>query len=85
MIDLTLRELPDPCRSQLTRPVQTDKGGNPEVVKESQKKRGASVELVDEVIALISEWKSSEYRGRTSQPAKLYGAAIGCQRQRVDD
>ena len=43
------------------------------MVKESQKKRGASVELVDEVIALISEWKSSEYRGRKSQPAKLYG------------
>jgi hypothetical protein len=37
--------------------VQTDKGGNPDVVRESQKKRGASVELVDEVIAIFAEHK----------------------------
>ncbi|KDN43210.1 serine-tRNA ligase [Tilletiaria anomala UBC 951] len=36
--------------------LQPEKGGNPELVKESQKKRGASVELVDDVLALYKEW-----------------------------
>lgn len=35
---------------------RVDKGGNPEVVRESQRKRGASVEVVDEIIALDREW-----------------------------
>lgn len=35
---------------------RVDKGGNPEVVKASQRKRGASVELVDEIIELDREW-----------------------------
>jgi hypothetical protein len=30
------------------------------VVRESQKKRGASVEVVDEVIALVNEHKQGE-------------------------
>ena len=33
-----------------------EKGGNPELVRESQRKRCASVELVDKVIALDKEW-----------------------------
>lgn len=33
-----------------------EKGGNPAVIRESQKKRGASVELVDEIIAEYKEW-----------------------------
>lgn len=40
--------------------VQTNKGGNPEIVKESQRKRGASVELVDEVLDLYRTWTSRE-------------------------
>lgn len=35
---------------------RVDKGGNPELIRESQRKRGASVELVDEIIALDREW-----------------------------
>ena len=35
---------------------RVEKGGNPELVKESQGKRGAPVELVDKVIALDKEW-----------------------------
>lgn len=35
---------------------RVDKGGNPEVVRESQRKRGASVAVVDEIIALDREW-----------------------------
>ena len=37
--------------------VQPDKGGNPEVVRESQRKRGASVELVDQVMEIFAEHK----------------------------
>ncbi|EGW31496.1 Seryl-tRNA synthetase, cytoplasmic [Spathaspora passalidarum NRRL Y-27907] len=33
-----------------------EKGGNPDKIKESQKKRGASVELVDEIINGYTEW-----------------------------
>jgi len=33
-----------------------EKEGDPESIRESQKKRGNSVELVDEVIALYKEW-----------------------------
>ncbi|RUS23144.1 seryl-tRNA synthetase [Endogone sp. FLAS-F59071] len=33
-----------------------DKGGNPELVRESQRRRGAPVELVDEIITMYKEW-----------------------------
>ena len=33
-----------------------DKGGQPNLIRESQRRRGASVELVDEIIRLDSEW-----------------------------
>ncbi|KAL1921415.1 uncharacterized protein VTP21DRAFT_11131 [Calcarisporiella thermophila] len=33
-----------------------DKGGDPELVRESQRRRGARVELVDEVIEIYKEW-----------------------------
>jgi seryl-tRNA synthetase len=36
------------------------KGGNAEEIRESQRKRGDSVELVDEVIQMYSEWVKSE-------------------------
>ncbi|KAJ3383725.1 Cytosolic seryl-tRNA synthetase [Lobulomyces angularis] len=38
-----------------------DKGFNPEVVRESQRKRGASVEVVDEIIDLDNEWKKARF------------------------
>lgn len=38
--------------------MQANKGGNPEIVRESQRKRGASVELVDEVLDLYKSWTS---------------------------
>ncbi|CAK9784255.1 serine-tRNA ligase [Cutaneotrichosporon oleaginosum] len=40
---------------------QADKGGNPEIVRESQRKRGAPVELVDEVIEIFAQHKSAQY------------------------
>lgn len=33
-----------------------NKGGNAERIRESQRKRGLSVELVDEVIQMYTEW-----------------------------
>ncbi|WVO15855.1 serine-tRNA ligase [Cryptococcus depauperatus] len=47
--------------------LQTDKGGNPDIVRESQKKRGASVDLVDEVIAIFNEHKNANYEKEKAQ------------------
>ncbi|TIB80628.1 serine-tRNA ligase [Wallemia mellicola] len=44
--------------------LQEAKGGNPELVKESQKKRYASVELVDEVLKLYQDWTSISYESQ---------------------
>lgn len=44
-----------PIDINLLRP---DRGGNPETVKESQRRRNASVELVDTVMALDAEAKA---------------------------
>jgi len=38
-----------------------DKGGNPELVRESQRRRFASVEVVDEVIELDKQWLAKRY------------------------
>lgn len=34
-----------------------EKGGNPELIRESQRRRHAPVEVVDEVIALYDTWR----------------------------
>lgn len=36
-----------------------NKGGNAEEIRESQRKRGESVELVDKVIEMYNEWVKS--------------------------
>ena len=44
------------------------KGGNSEEIRESQRKRGHSVELVDEVIQMYQDWvKSTSYKPRYSR------------------
>ena len=35
------------------------KGGNPEEIRESQRKRGLPVEIVDEVIQMYADWVKS--------------------------
>ena len=35
------------------------KGGNAQEIRESQRKRGLSVELVDEIIQMYNEWVKS--------------------------
>lgn len=37
------------------------KGGNAEEIRESQRKRGEPVELVDQVIEMYTEWVKSTY------------------------
>ena len=37
--------------------LRVSRGGNPDLVRKSQKDRFASVELVDEVIALDDKWR----------------------------
>ncbi|KAL0074258.1 seryl-tRNA synthetase [Phycomyces blakesleeanus] len=39
-----------------------DRGGNPDAVKESQRRRGDSVEIVDEIIALYKEWVKIQFQ-----------------------
>ena len=36
--------------------LRVEKGGNPELVQESQRKRGANVQLVDDIIQLDKDW-----------------------------
>lgn len=38
------------------------KGGNAQEIRESQKKRGESVELVDQIIEMYTNWTKSERR-----------------------
>lgn len=38
-----------------------EKGGNPELIRKSQKARGDPVELVDEIIADYKAWTKSMY------------------------
>jgi len=35
-----------------------DKGGNPDLIRESQRKRGSPIEVVDEIIRLDDEWRT---------------------------
>ena len=39
-----------------------NKGGNAEEIRDSQRKRGNSVELVDEIIKMYTEWVKSTSR-----------------------
>jgi len=38
-----------------------NKGGNAEEIRESQRRRGLSVELVDEIIQMYQDWVKSEF------------------------
>ncbi|CEH13815.1 seryl-trna synthetase [Ceraceosorus bombacis] len=47
--------------------IQADKGGDPEVVRASQAKRGAAPELVDEVVGLYKEWVAADHAVNMAQ------------------
>ncbi|KEH22008.1 seryl-tRNA synthetase/serine-tRNA ligase, putative [Medicago truncatula] len=40
---------------------RVEKGHNPEIIRESQRRRGASIEVVDEVINLDKEWRKHQF------------------------
>jgi hypothetical protein len=40
-----------------------EKGGDPELVRESQRRRYADVSLVDKVVELDAEWRAGELTG----------------------
>ncbi|CED83124.1 seryl-trna synthetase [Phaffia rhodozyma] len=52
--------------------LQKDKGGDPELVRESQRKRGASVELVDDVLERYTNWTKLNFQA--AQKAKEINA-----------
>jgi len=41
---------------------QTEKGGNPDIVRESQRRRYAKIELVDEVVAQVDKYKKAQHQ-----------------------
>ena len=46
-----------------------ERGGDPQRIKESQGRRGASVEIVDEIIVLWQEARAGNDHGRAKQQA----------------
>jgi seryl-tRNA synthetase len=42
--------------------LQPEKGGDPSIVRESQKKRGAPEEIVEEVLRLYKEWTVLDFK-----------------------
>ncbi|EME43414.1 hypothetical protein DOTSEDRAFT_72722 [Dothistroma septosporum NZE10] len=48
-----------------------ERGGNPEKIKESQRRRHAPVEVVDEVIAMFEDHRQTQYAAGTEMGAKL--------------
>jgi seryl-tRNA synthetase len=51
---------------------RADKGGNPDIIRESQRSRFAPIELVDEVIALDKAWRESKSILIALTPFKLF-------------
>ena len=47
--------------------LQVEKGGNPDLVRESQRKRNAPVELVDAVLSMYKHWVGLEFQLNTMQ------------------
>lgn len=46
----------------------TERGGNPELIRESQRRRYAPVEVVDEVIAMWEDHRKSQSQAPTAMP-----------------
>lgn len=42
--------------------LQKEKGGDPEVIRESQKKRGAAPEIVEEVLEMYKTWTQLDFK-----------------------
>ncbi|BFZ61445.1 Cytosolic seryl-tRNA synthetase [Saitoella coloradoensis] len=65
---------------------QVEKGGDPEMIKESQRKRGASVEIVDEIIALYKEWTAVRFDlDQLNKEINVNQKAIGAKMKAKED
>ena len=54
---------------------RTDQGGNPDLVRESQRRRYADVTLVDKVIEHDTEWRKSELHSLSHSPFRCSRAS----------
>ena len=61
--------LTTPCSMLDISLFREDKGGNPDLIRESQRRRFESVELVDEVIAKDKEWRDGMLSYSPPSPA----------------
>jgi seryl-tRNA synthetase len=48
-----------------------ERGGNPEKIKESQRRRHAPEEVVDEIIAMFEDHRKTQYNAATEMGAKI--------------
>ena len=62
----------------------TEKGGDPERIRESQKRRYASVEVVDEVIAFYDEWRRGLSLSRIYRLLASYNLACSFWMKKAD-
>ena len=66
---------------------RVDRGGNPELVRESQKRRGKDVTLVDQVLELDKKWRTTRYElDNVSQERNQLNKRLGdiMKRKRAD-
>lgn len=64
----------------------TEKGGNPEIARESQRKRGESVELVDEVIGMYQAWVKMEFElNQVNKQSNALQKEIGAKKKAKED
>ncbi|KAJ2309436.1 Cytosolic seryl-tRNA synthetase, partial [Coemansia sp. Cherry 401B] len=65
---------------------QTEKGGNPELIRESQRRRGANPEAVDEIIELYKKWTGVDYSlGKLNQKINAIQKQIGQKAKAKED
>lgn len=61
---------------------RSEKGNDPQVIRDSQKKRYKSVELVDKVIEHDTQWRTSRYQAdQWNKMKNLCGKTIGAKKQ----
>lgn len=53
-----------------------ERGGEPELIRESQRRRHESVEIVDEIIALYEDWKTSRCQQTQCNQQELCAALL---------
>ncbi|KAF9371929.1 Cytosolic seryl-tRNA synthetase, partial [Podila verticillata] len=63
-----------------------DRGGEPELIRESQRRRHESVELVDEIIALYEDWKTTRFQlDQLNKKSNAIQKEIGMKMKKKED